>query len=63
MAKRLLTEVLTRMPDYEIDLDGFVPYTSQGANSGCAKVPARFPRGPRVLPLDRRPRVPAPSAG
>jgi hypothetical protein len=52
MGKRLLAEVLTRMPDYEIDLDGLVPYASQGANSGYASVPARFTPGPRVLPSD-----------
>jgi cytochrome P450 len=52
MGKRLLTEVLTRMPDYEIDLDGLVPYESQGANFGYARVPARFAPGPRVLPPD-----------
>jgi hypothetical protein len=40
------------MPDYEIDLDGVVNYASQGANSGYARVPARFPAGPRVLPPD-----------
>jgi cytochrome P450 len=52
IGKRLLTEVLSRMPDYEIDLDGVVNYASQGANSGYARVPARFPAGPRVLPPD-----------
>jgi cytochrome P450 len=52
MGKRLLTEVLTRMPDYEIDLDGLVPYQSQGANFGYARVPARFTPGARVLPPD-----------
>jgi cytochrome P450 len=59
IAKQLLTEVLTRMPDLEIDLDGLVPYASQGANSGYARVPARFAPGPRVLAPDAVP----PSAG
>jgi cytochrome P450 len=50
MGQRLLTEVLTRMPDYEIDLDGLVPYAAQGANAGYTRVPARFTPGPRILP-------------
>jgi len=52
MGRRLLTEVLTRMPEYEVDLDRVVPYSAQGANSGYTSVPARFPPGPRVLPPD-----------
>jgi cytochrome P450 len=59
IAKRLLVEVLTRMPDYAIDLEGLVPYASQGANYGYARVPARFSPGPRVLASD----AVAPSAG
>jgi cytochrome P450 len=57
MGRRLLTEVLTRMPDYVIDLDRVVKYTAQGANSGYTSVPATFTPGPRVLPPDAvRPR-------
>jgi cytochrome P450 len=52
MGRRLLTEVLTRMPDYVIDLDGVVPYAAQGANSGYTRVPATFTPGPRRLPVD-----------
>jgi cytochrome P450 len=52
MAKRLLSEILGRMPDYAIDLDRVVPYGAQGANSGYTSVPARFTPGPRVLPPD-----------
>jgi hypothetical protein len=52
MARRLLSEVLSRMPDYEVDLDRVVPYAAQGANSGFTSVPARFAPGPRVLPPD-----------
>jgi cytochrome P450 len=52
MAKRLLTEILGRMPDYGIDLDRVVPYGAQGANSGYTSVPARFMPGLRVLPPD-----------
>jgi cytochrome P450 len=57
MGRRLLREVLTRMPDYVIDLDGVVPYQAQGANSGYTSVPATFTPGPRLLPPDAvRPR-------
>jgi cytochrome P450 len=52
MGRRLLAEVLTRMPDYQIDLDALVPYAAQGANSGYTSVPATFTPGPRVLPPD-----------
>ncbi|MCW2529414.1 MAG: cytochrome, partial [Pseudonocardiales bacterium] len=51
MARQLITEVITRMPDYVIDLDAAVPYTAQGANSGYIKVPATFTPGPRRLPV------------
>ena len=57
MGRRLLSEVLTRMPDYEIDLDRVVQYKAQGANSGYTSVPATFTPGARVLPPDAvRPR-------
>jgi cytochrome P450 len=52
MGRRLLSEVLSRMPDYEIDLDALVPYAAQGANAGYTSVPATFTPGPRVLPPD-----------
>jgi cytochrome P450 len=52
MGRQLITEVLTRMPDYVIDLDGVVPYKAQGANAGFIKVPATFTPGPRRLPTD-----------
>ncbi|HTC69654.1 MAG TPA: cytochrome P450, partial [Acidothermaceae bacterium] len=52
MGRQLITEVLTRMPDYVIDLDAVVPYKAQGANAGFIKVPATFTPGPRRLPAD-----------
>ena len=57
MGRKLLSEVLTRIPDYVIDLDDVVKYQAQGANSGYTSVPATFTPGPRVLPPDAvRPR-------
>jgi cytochrome P450 len=52
IGRRMLREVLARMPDYVIDLDAAVPYPNQGANSGYISVPATFTPGPRVLPAD-----------
>jgi cytochrome P450 len=52
MGRRLLAEVLTRIPDYRIDLDALVPYAAQGANAGYTSVPATFTPGARVLPPD-----------
>ena len=59
MAKRLLTEVLTGCRTTRSTSTALVPYASQGANSGYARVPARFTPGPRVLAPDAVP----PSAG
>jgi cytochrome P450 len=52
MGRQLITEVLTRMPEYVIDLDAVVPYKAQGANAGFIKVPATFTPGLRRLPAD-----------
>ncbi len=52
MGRQLITEVITRMPDYVIDLDAVVPYKAQGANAGFISVPATFTPGPRRLPAD-----------
>jgi cytochrome P450 len=51
MAKRLLQEILTRMPDYTIDFDALVPFHDQGTNVGFRSIPAKFTPGKRVLPL------------
>ena len=55
MGKQLLIEVLTRMPDYEIDLDGLVPYAFAGrqlrVRPGAGEVragPAGAPAGCHV---------------
>jgi cytochrome P450 len=52
MGRQLITEVITRMPDYVIDLEAVVPYKAQGANAGFIKVPATFTPGLRRLPAD-----------
>lgn len=54
MARSLIGQIIERMPDYEIDLDGLVPYARQGVNIGFHKIPARFTPGPRRLPRDDR---------
>jgi cytochrome P450 len=48
MARELLGQVLTRMPDYEVDLDAVQSYPSQGVNAGYQRIPARFTPGPRL---------------
>jgi cytochrome P450 len=49
MGRRLITEVITRMPDYVVDLDNVQRYVAQGANAGFIKVPVTFTPGPRRL--------------
>jgi cytochrome P450 len=48
MARELLRQVITRMPDYEVDFDALEAYPSQGVNSGWQRIPARFTPGPRL---------------
>jgi cytochrome P450 len=45
----LLQEVLTRMPDYEIDLGGVVGYPTIPLVNGYVSMPATFTPGERVL--------------
>ena len=45
----LLEEVLRRMPDYEIDAAGTVPYPTIPIVSGYIAMPATFTPGPRAL--------------
>ncbi|MEY9212206.1 cytochrome P450 [Thermobifida halotolerans] len=49
MAKRLLQEILTRMPDYTIDFAALERFPDQGTNVGFRRIPARFTPGGRVL--------------
>jgi len=45
--------VLTRIPDYRVDVDHLEHYHSQGLMSGWKTVPATFTPGARVgAPLD-----------
>lgn len=52
MAKELLSQILTRMPDYVVDLDALEPYPHQGTNNGWKSIPATFTPGERVLDPD-----------
>ena len=49
-AEVMLTEVLRRIPDYEIDPDGFTPYPPSMLMNGVVRMPATFTRGPRTGP-------------
>jgi cytochrome P450 len=49
MAKELLTQILTRLGDYVVDVDALEPYPHQGTNSGYQSIPVTFTPGPRVL--------------
>jgi cytochrome P450 len=54
MAKTLLGEVLTRMPDYTVEFSALRRYPRQGVNMGFASIPARFTPGARRLPVEQR---------
>jgi cytochrome P450 len=49
MAKELLSQILTRLPDYVVDLDALEPYPHQGTNTGYQSIPVTFTPGPRLL--------------
>jgi cytochrome P450 len=48
MAHELLSQILARMPDYEVDMDGVEAYPHQGTNTGWRHIPATFTPGPRL---------------
>ncbi len=48
MAHELLSQILARMPDYEVDMAGVEPYPHQGTNTGWRHIPATFTPGPRL---------------
>lgn len=52
MAKELLTQIIHRMGDYEVDRSQLVRYPHQGTNNGWTSIPATFTPGTRVLPAD-----------
>ncbi|MET0740941.1 MAG: cytochrome P450 [Candidatus Nanopelagicales bacterium] len=45
MAREILGQVITRMPDYEVDVAALETYPSQGVNAGYQRIPARFSPG------------------
>lgn len=49
MARTILSEVLKRMPDYQVDHENVVRYPRQGVNTGFDKLPATFTPGKRLL--------------
>jgi cytochrome P450 len=51
MALELLTQILGRMPDYEVRLDLLQRYPHQGTNTGWRSIPATFTPGPRRGPV------------
>ena len=42
MFKEMLTQILQRMPDYEIDERRISPYPDRGFAQGWVSLPARF---------------------
>lgn len=54
MAKELLSQIINRMGDYEVDRSKLVRYPHQGTNNGWTEIPATFTPGERVLPLDAK---------
>jgi cytochrome P450 len=48
--KRMIVQVLDRMPDYRCDPEGAVHYETIGVIQGMRKLPATFTPGPRVGP-------------
>ncbi|MGH8862512.1 MAG: cytochrome P450/oxidoreductase [Jatrophihabitantaceae bacterium] len=47
MFRAMMTQVLTRLPDYEVLVDGLVPYPTQGNQTGWDAIPAVFTPGTR----------------
>jgi cytochrome P450 len=50
MARELLSQIITRMPDYVVDESALEPYPHQGTNNGWQRIPATYTPGPRLLP-------------
>lgn len=48
MARSILSKIITRMPDYKVDLAGTRRYEAQGVNTGYLYVPTTFTPGKRV---------------
>lgn len=50
IARELIGQVITRMPDYCIDLAAVEAYPHQGVNAGFQRIPTTFTPGPRRGP-------------
>ena len=48
MFREMMTQVLTRLPDYQLLADGAVPYPTQGNQTGWDALPAVFTPGTRA---------------
>ncbi len=48
IARELIRQVITRMPDYVVDLDGLEAYPHQGVNAGFQRIPTTFTPGHRI---------------
>jgi len=49
MSKALITQILARMPDFEVDVSALARYPHQGTNMGWQRIPATFTPGRKVL--------------
>ncbi|WP_104107740.1 cytochrome P450 [Nocardioides sp. 616] len=49
MAREMIRQVLSRMGDYEVDMDNVVAYPDQGTNAGFHTIPVTFTPGERRL--------------
>jgi len=52
-AEVMLGEILRRIPDYEIDPDGYAPYAPNVMMNGVLRMPVTFTPGPRTGPATR----------
>ena len=48
IARELIGQVITRMPDYRVDVAALQSYPSQGVNSGWQRIPTTFTPGKRT---------------
>lgn len=52
MSRSIIGQVLERMPDYEVDVDGLERYPDQGMNVGWKTIPTSFTPSHRHLDAD-----------
>jgi cytochrome P450 len=48
MFQTMISEVLTRLPDFQVSEEGLQPYTSVGNVNGWIHIPATFTPGPKL---------------